>query len=146
VETITPLVYLTVKGAAAAIAFYEQAFGGKEIFRLVGPDGKIGHAEIALGTSRIMLSEEYPDFGALSPHTVGGCPMKMHLAVADAEAAVAQALKAGATLIRPVKVEFYGEKTGMVTDPFGFSWFLAEQVEEVTPEEMQRRWDAMMAG
>jgi PhnB protein len=146
VETITPLVYLTVRGAGEAIAFYEKAFGAKEIFRLVGPDGKIGHAELALGTSRIMLSEEYPDFGALSPHTVGGCPMKMHLAVADAEGAVARAVAAGAMLIRPVKVEFYGEKTGMVTDPFGFSWFLAEVVEKVTPEEMQRRWDAMMAG
>lgn len=138
--------YLTVKGAGEAIAFYERAFGAKEIFRLVGPDGKIGHAELALGTSRIMLSEEYPDFGALSPHTVGGCPMKMHLTVEDAEAAVARAVEAGAMLIRPVKVEFYGEKTGMVTDPFGFSWFLAELVERVTPEEMQRRWDAMMAG
>ncbi|OYW09266.1 MAG: glyxoylase [Acidobacteriia bacterium 12-62-4] len=143
---MTPLVYLTVKGAAEAIAFYERAFGAKERYRLVGPDGKIGHAELALGTSVVMLSDEYPDFGALSPHTVGGCPMKMHLVVADAEAAVARAVEAGAMLIRPVKAEFYGEKTGMVTDPFGFSWFLAEVVEQVTPEEMQRRWDAMMGG
>jgi len=145
-EAITPLVYLTVKGAAEAIAFYEKAFRAKEKYRLVGPDGKVGHAELALGSSAIMLSDEYPDFGALSPHTVGGCPMKMHLVVADAEAAVARAVEAGATLIRPVKVEFYGEKTGMVVDPFGFSWFLAEAVEEVSPEEMQRRWDAMMGG
>jgi len=146
VGAITPLVYLSVKGAAEAIAFYERAFGAKERYRLVGPDGKIGHAELALGTSVVMLSDEYPDFGALSPHTVGGCPMKMHLVVADAEAAVARAVEAGAMLIRPVKVEFYGEKTGMVTDPFGFSWFLAEAVEQVTPEEMQRRWEAMMGG
>ncbi len=136
--------YLTVKGAADAITFYERAFGAKENFRLVGPDGRIGHADLSIGTSHFMLSEEYPDFGALSPVTVGGCPMKMHLAVPDADATVQAAVAAGATLVRPVKLEFYGEKAGLVMDPFGFGWFVAEHVETVAPEEMQRRWDAAM--
>lgn len=134
--------YLTVKGAADAITFHEKAFGTKENSRLVGPDGRIGHADLSIGTSRFMLSEEYPDFGALSPVTVGGCPMKMHLSVPDAQATVEAALAAGANLVRPVKLEFYGEKADMVMDPFGFGWFVAEHAETVAPEEMQRLCDA----
>ena len=136
--------YLTVKGAADAITFYGKSFSAKENSRLVGPDGRIGHADLSMGTSHFVLSEEYPDFGALSPVTVGGCPMKMHLSVPDADATVEAAVASGATLVRPVKLEFYGEKADMVINPFGFGWFVPEHVETVAPEEMQRLWDAAM--
>ncbi|HYM00952.1 MAG TPA: VOC family protein [Blastocatellia bacterium] len=139
----TPTPYLTVRGAAAAIEFYAKVFGATELFRLTGPDGKIGHAEIAIGNSQIMLSDEHPDFGALSPQTVGGCPIKMHLYVEDADEVVERAVKAGATLLRPLTDEFYGDRTGMIADPFGYSWFIATRKEDVAPEEMQRRWSAV---
>lgn len=139
----TPTAYLCVKDAARAIQFYAEAFGAREAFRLTGPTGKIGHAELAIGNSLIMLADEHPDFGALSPVSIGGSPVKFHLSVADADVAVEKAVKAGATLVRAVKDEFYGERTGMVADPFGYSWFLAATIEEVTPQEMQRRWTAV---
>lgn len=136
--------YLIVKDAARAIEFYARAFGAQERFRLVDPSsGKIGHAELQIGGAFFFLSDEYPDFGALSPPTVGGTPVKLHLRVADADAAVAHAVDAGATVLRAVKTEFYGGRTGMIADPFGHQWFLESQAEEVSPEEMQRRWNAM---
>ena len=141
--TATP--YLTVKGAAKAIEFYAAAFGARELYRLTGPDGRIGHAEFLIGDSRLMLSDEYPDFGALSPPTVGGCPVKMHLYAENVDSLLDRALKAGATLVRPLTDEFYGDRTAMVADPFGFSWFLATHKEDVSPEEMQRRWSAAVA-
>ena len=142
-QTVTA--YLTVKDAPKAIEFYQNAFGAEELFRLSDPGGKIGHAELAIGNSVVMLSDEYPDFGALSPQTIGGSPIKMHVSVQDADAAVDRALKAGATLARPLVDEFYGERTGMITDPFGFSWFISSPKEVVSPEEMQRRWSAQLA-
>lgn len=136
--TLTP--YLTVKDAARAIEFYVSAFGARKLFHLTGPDGRIGHAELEIGHSRFMLSDEYPDHDALSPHTIGGSPVKFHLYVENADAAVDRAVRAGAMLVRPVADQSYGDRSGMVTDPFGHSWFLATQKEQVSPEEMQRRW------
>lgn len=136
--------YLIVKGAARAIEFYARALGAQERFRLVDPaSGKIGHAELCIGSSPFYLSDEYPDFGALRPPSVGGSQVKLHLRVADADAAIARAVDAGATVLRAVKTEFYGARTGMIADPFGHQWFLESQVEEVSPEEMQHRWNAM---
>ncbi len=141
----TPTAHIVVKGAARAIEFYAAAFGAKEMFRLTDPTGSIGHAEISIGNSSLMLADEHPSFGALSPVTVGGCSVKFHLAVDDADTAVERALRAGATLVRPVQDQFYGERSGMVADPFGYSWFLAAPIETVSPEEMQRRFAAMFA-
>jgi PhnB protein len=141
---LTP--YITVKDAASAIRFYQDAFGATEMFRLTEPGGKIGHAELQFGDATLMLSDEYPDFGALSPQAIGGSPMKLHLYVPDADTAVERALKAGATLVRSIKDEFYGDRVGMVADPFGYSWFVSSKKEEVSPEEMQRRWTSALSG
>ena len=138
--------YLIVKDAAAAIRFYATAFGAEERFHLTGADGRIGHAELTLAGTNLMLADEWPDFGALSPPSVGGSPVKLHLYVADCDATVARAVEAGATLMRPVVDQFYGDRSGMIVDPFGHSWFVASRKEEVTPEEMQRRWDEALAG
>ena len=138
--------YLTVNGAAAAIDFYRAAFGARELFRLTGPDGRIGHAELRIGDATVMLSDEWPDFGALSPPSIGGSPVKLHLYVDDCDAVVARAVAAGATLMRLVTDQFYGDRSGMIADPFGHSWFVATLKEQVAPQEMQRRWDAAMAG
>jgi PhnB protein len=138
--------HLVTKDSAKAIEFFKAAFGATEEFRLTEPSGKVGHAEIRIHGALVMLADEYPDFGALSPASVGGCPVKLHLYVADADAAVARAVKAGATLLRPVRNEFYGDRTGTVVDPFGYSWQIASRVEEVSPVEMQKRWSAVLAG
>ncbi|MFN0191310.1 MAG: VOC family protein [Aestuariivirga sp.] len=136
--------YIAVRDAAAAIEFYKQAFGAKELFRLVDPaSGKIGHAELALGKGILMLSDEYPDFGALSPDSVGGSPVKLHLDVMDAEVAFAAAIKAGAIVVRKLELQFHGCKQGLVADPFGFTWFISEEVEDTPPSEMQKRWNEM---
>lgn len=134
--------YLTVAGAADAIEFYVRAFGATVDFKLIDPsDQRIGHAELRFGSTRVFVSDEYPDFGAVGPETIGGSSVKMHLDVADADAFVANALAQGATLLRSVKLEFHGHRTGMVADPFGYSWFIASKAEEVSPEEMQNRWN-----
>ena len=139
--------YLAVRGAARAIEFYKNVFGATEDYRLTdSSSGKIGHAEILIGESRIMLADEAPDWGHLSPEAVGGCPVKFHLAVANVDEMVQRAVDAGAILLRPVADEFYGERMGMVTDPFGFSWHISTTKNEVTPQEMQRRWDEAMEG
>jgi PhnB protein len=138
--------YLAVRGAQAAIDFYVKAFGASLDFKLVDPsDGRIGHAELHFGATRLFLSDEYPDFGAVSPETLGGSPIKLHLDVPDADAFVARAVEHGATVLRPAKLEFHGHRIGMVADPFGFSWFIASKVEEVSAVEMQRRWNDMMS-
>jgi PhnB protein len=138
--------YITVSDANTAIRFYQEAFGAKELFRLTEPGGKIGHAELQFGECVLMLSDEYPDFGALSPQSIGGSPIKLHLYVQDADAAIDRAIKAGATLLRPIKDEFYGDRVGLVMDPFGYGWFVSAKKEDVSPEEMQRRWTAALAG
>jgi len=139
--------YLAVRGAQAAIDFYVQALGAQLDFKLLDPsDGRIGHAELLFGATRVLIADEYPDFGAVGPETLGGSPVKLHLDVADADAFVANAVRHGATLLRAVKLEFHGHRSGLIADPFGYSWFVASKAEEVGPEEMQRRWDAMTAG
>jgi PhnB protein len=139
--------YVTVRNAASAIDFYVAAFGAQEMFRLIDPtDGRIGHAEIMIGGSTIMLSDEYPDFGALSPETIGGSPVKFQVYVEDADAAFSAALAQGATELRPVKDQFFGDRSGMLIDPFGHSWTLASKKNDVSAEEMQKIWDESMAG
>ena len=135
--------YLVVKGAAKAIEFYAKAFGARELFRLTEPQGKVGHAELAIGDALFMLADEYPDFGALSPASVGGTPVSIHLYVDDVDRTVERAAAAGATVLRAVKDEFYGDRTGMIADPFGHKWHVASHKEDVSPAEMQKRWSAM---
>ena len=136
--------YLVAKNCARAIEFYKQAFGAMEDFRLIEKSGKVGHAELRVGEAHFMIADEYPDFGALSPASVGGCPVKLHLYVSDADAVVARAIEAGATIVRPLRNEFYGHRTAMLLDPFGYSWVISSKVEDVTPAEMQARWDEAM--
>ena len=143
--TVTP--YLVVRDAPAALAFYAAAFGAVEVFRLIDPgNGRVGHAEFEIGDTRLMLADEYPDFGALSPDTVGGSPVKFTVQVADANAAMARALAAGATELSPAKAQFFGDHSGVVQDPFGHSWTLSQTIAELAPAEMQARGDAAMAG
>lgn len=142
-HSVTPS--LTIRGAAEAIAFYERAFGATEVMRLAAPDGKVMHAEIRIGDSIIMLSDEYPDWGCLSPLTIGGSPSMLMLYVADCDAFFAQAVAAGATAVRPVTNQFWGDRSGTVADPYGYRWNLATQVEVVPPEEIDRRAQAWTA-
>jgi PhnB protein len=135
--------YLIVRGATRAIDFYKRAFGAKELFRLTEPSGKVGHAELEIGGCRLMLADEYPDFGALSPPSVGGSPVALHLLVEDVDRVAQEAVDLGATVLRNVKDEFHGYRAGMIADPFGHRWHLATRIEAVSPEEMQRRWTAM---
>jgi PhnB protein len=137
--------HLIVNDAAGAIAFYTRAFGARELYRLVEPGGKVGHAELMIGNSRIMICDEYPDFGALGAATIGGSPIKLLVYVDDADAVMRQALAAGATELRPVKNQFHGDRSGMVLDPFGLTWSIATPVEDVSPDEMQRRFSAALA-
>ena len=135
--------YFTLRDAKAAIAFYTTAFGATELFRMTDPgDGRIGHAELQFGETVMMLSDEYPDFGALSPDTIGGTPVTFHLSTGSLDQLVAQALTAGATLLRPAKDQSYGERVAMVLDPFGYRWMLAQTIEAVSPDDMQKRWEA----
>jgi len=130
---------------AEGIYAQNEAFGAVERFRLVDPtDGRIGHAELDLGGVVVMLSDEYPDFGATGPEALGGSPVKFHLAVEDADAAFARALMAGATELRPLTNEFHGHRQGMVVDPFGHSWSISSPVEDVSHAEMQSRWNLAM--
>jgi PhnB protein len=138
--------HATVHDAKAAIDFYVKAFGAVEQFRLVEPSGRVGHAEIKIGDSVLMMNDEYPDFGARSPASVGGSPVAFHIQVPDADAAVERAVKAGATVVRPVQDEFYGDRMGMVACPFGYRWSLVTPKEQVSPAEMQKRWTRMLEG
>jgi PhnB protein len=135
--------YLRVHNTDEAIKFYERAFGAKELFRLTEPSGRIGHAEIKLGPATLMLSDEYPENGIRGPRTLGGTSFSVHLHVQDVDAAFKQAVEAGATVIRPLKDQFYGERSGTVRDPFGHEWLLGGHLEEMSTEEMQRRYTAM---
>ena len=141
--TLTP--YIIVKNAAAAIAFYQTAFGAKEEYRLAGPDGKIGHAELVIGAGRLMLADENAAFGALSPPSIGGTPIKLHLYVADVDATIARAESAGATVLRPAQDQFYGDRSGMLADPFGHQWFLSTRNETLTAAEMEHRYTQSFA-
>lgn len=132
--------YLRVRRADQAIEFYKRAFGAKEKFRLVEPSGRIGHCELVLGNTTLMVSEEFPEFGIHGPETIGGTGMSIHLHVDDADAMIRRAVEAGAKLIRPAADHFYGERSGTVRDPFGHEWLIGHAIEEVSPEEMQRRY------
>jgi uncharacterized glyoxalase superfamily protein PhnB len=140
--------YLRVRNAAAAIAFYKEAFGALEVLRLTepGPAGRIGHAELMFGGAKVMVSEEYPEAGILGPQSVGGTSVALHLHVDDCDALIAQAVAAGAQIIREPRDQFYGERSGTVRDPFGHEWILGHELERLSPEEMQRRYDALMSG
>ena len=135
--------YLRVKSASKAVDFYKQAFGVTEKFRLVEPGGRVGHVELDFGVATLMLSDEFPEMGILSPETTGSTSLTLHLHVDDADAVIEKAVAAGAKLIRPPQNHFYGERSGTVRDPFGHEWNIGHQLEEVTPEEMQRRYDAL---
>jgi PhnB protein len=141
---LTP--YICVDGAARAIQFYEKVFGAVERMRMPAPGDKIGHAELQIGGAVLMLSDEHPEFGALSPRTVGGTPVTLSLYVDDVDSVHAKALAAGARELRPVRDEFYGDRSGQFEDPFGHKWNVATHVEDVSPEEMQRRAEALTTG
>lgn len=140
-EGATP--YICCKGAASAIEFYKQAFGAQELFRLDRPDGGVAHAEIKIGGAIIMLADEYPDMGFLSPRTIGGTPVAMYVYVPDVDALVRRAAAAGATIKRPPADQFYGDRSSHLEDPFGHSWGFATHIEDVPPEEIRRRASAM---
>lgn len=136
-------VSIVAADAAAAIAFYVAAFGAVEEFRLTEPSGKVGHAELRLGGTVLMLSDPYPDYGAVPPGE-GGRAVRLHLYVEDVDAAIARAVAAGARVERPAADQFYGDRSGTIIDPAGHAWHLASRREEVSPAEMQARWDKMM--
>jgi PhnB protein len=136
-HTVTP--YLVVKGAAAALDFYARAFGAVELYRLGGPSGTIGHAEMRIGDSTLMIADEFPEVGAVAPTPTGGHAVSFLLYVPDVDASFKQAIAVGATEVRPVALQFYGDRSGTLRDPFGHEWTLATHVEDVSPEEMDRR-------
>ena len=136
-------VYLCVRDAKAAIDFHAKAFGAKEKLRLTETGGRIGHAEVDFGGHVVMLSEPYPEFGVVAPTAGQATVYCIHLHVDDADAAIRNAVNAGATLIRPAQDAFYGERSGRIRDPFGHEWLLGHHIEDVAPEEMQRRYEAM---
>ena len=141
-HSVTP--YLILDDAARALEFYKQALGAVELLRIPAPGGKVGHAEIRIGNSVIMLADESPAMGARSARTLGGSPISLMVYVEDVDARVAQAVAAGAKLTRPVADQFYGDRTGTLADPFGHVWSLGTHVEDVSPEEMDRRFQALM--
>ncbi|MGC1187400.1 MAG: VOC family protein [Candidatus Acidiferrales bacterium] len=141
-HSLTP--YLFIKGAASAIDFYKAVFGATERMRMPGPDGRIMHAELQIGDSIVMLSDENPQMGALSPQSIGGTACGLNVYLADVDAATRKALELGAKLVRPVKDQFYGDRSGSIIDPFGHLWSVATHIEDVAPEEMQRRMAAAM--
>jgi PhnB protein len=136
--------YLVVRGAAAAIDFYKKAFGATEVMRFADPSGKVGHAEIQIGDSRIMLGDEMPEMGARSPQTIGGSPVGICLYVENSDAVFSRAIAAGGKQLRPLQDQFYGDRSGTLTDPFGHQWTVATHKEDVTPDELRRRFDAMV--
>jgi PhnB protein len=143
-HSVTP--YLILDNATGALEFYKKAFGAVEEVRMPAPGGRIGHAEIRIGDSVIMLADESPQMGARSARTLGGSPISLLVYVEDVDARVAQAVAAGAKLVRPVANQFYGDRTGGVDDPFGYHWYLATHVEDVSPEEMKKRAAKAMEG
>ena len=136
--------YLCVKDAGKAIQFYKQAFGASEKFRLTEPSGRIGHAELLFGDATLMLADEFPEMGFHAPDPDGPRTFVIHLHVDNADDAIARAISAGARPVRPAQDQFYGERSGTVRDPFGYDWMLGHSIEQVTPAEMQRRYDELM--
>ena len=142
-NTVSP--YLIVSGAERALEFYKQAFGATELFRHRAPDGKIGHAEVRIGDTVIMVADEFPDFDAHGPKKFGGSPVSLHVYVEDVDAVAARATAAGATVKRPVADQFYGDRLGTFVDPFGHTWHLSTHIEDVSMEELDRRAKKAMA-
>jgi PhnB protein len=140
-HTVTP--YLIVKGAARALEFYKKAFGAKELMRFSGPGDKIMHAEIKIGDSPVMLADEFPEMGAKSPESIGGSAVGLMIYVTDVDSVFKQAIAAGGKVDRPVKDQFYGDRSGSLVDPFGHKWTIGTHKEDVSMEEMQRRMQAM---
>jgi len=136
-HTATP--YLIVRDAASAIEFYKKAFGATELMRHADSSGRIGHAEIQIGDSHIMLADEFPDMGFRSPQAYGGSPVSIYLYVEDVDAIADRAVAAGAKLDRPVQDQFYGDRSGGMKDPFGHVWHIATHIEDVAPEELRKR-------
>lgn len=140
-HSVTP--YLVIDGAAEAIEFYKQAFGATEVMRMPGRGGKIGHAEIRIGDSHVMLADEHPEQGHRGPKSIGGTPVSVMIYVEDVDAMFRTAISLGATETRPVENQFYGDRSGSLTDPFGHNWTISTHIEDVSPEEMERRMKAM---
>lgn len=135
--------YLCVENTAKAIEFYTEAFGAKEKFRLTEPSGRIGHAELDFGGTTMMLSDEFPECGIKGPKSLGGTPVTIHIHVDDADAMIRRAVKAGAEIEREPQDAFYGERSGSIRDPFGHRWNIGHSIEEVSTDEMQRRYTGM---
>ncbi len=141
-HSVTP--YLVMKNAAAAIEFYKKAFGAVELLRMAAPGGKIGHAEIKIGDSPVMLADEYPDMGFKGPESLGGTPVSLMIYVDDVDKIYPQAIAAGGKEVRPLQNQFYGDRSGTLTDPFGHVWTISTHVEDVPEEELAKRAEAAM--
>jgi PhnB protein len=140
-HAVTP--FLVVSDAARAMEFYKAAFGAKERMRMAGPGGKIVHAEMTIGDAVIMVGDEFPEWGNLSPESLNGSPVRMALYVQDVDDVASRAVAAGAKVLVPVADQFYGDRSGRLADPFGHLWIVATHIEDVSPGEMQKRMDAL---
>jgi PhnB protein len=140
--TVTP--YLYIRGAAKALEFYKQAFDARELFRMDGPDGRLGHAEMQIGNARLMMADEHPQMGANSPQALGGVSSSILLYVEDVDRRFQQAVAAGGKVVRPLQDQFYGDRSGTLEDPFGHVWTIATHKEDVSSAEMNKRMEAMM--
>ena len=140
-HTVTP--YLIIKDAANAIEFYKKAFGATEVMRMPGPGGKVMHAEIKIGDSPIMMADEHPEMNARSPQSFGGSPISILLYVEDVDTTFGRAVAAGAKVVKPVQDQFYGDRSGGVTDPFGHTWYIATHKEDISTAELQKRAAAL---
>ncbi len=141
---VTP--HLVVRGGAAAIEFYKKAFGAKELRRMPGPDGKLMHAELQIGDSRVFLNDEFPDMGAISPLGYKGTPVTLHLFVEDADKQFNQAVDAGAQVVMPLADQFWGDRYGIVKDPYGHQWSIGSHMEDLTPQQMRERMGKACGG
>ncbi|HKY41756.1 MAG TPA: VOC family protein, partial [Pyrinomonadaceae bacterium] len=145
-QVANPIIpYLCYRDAAAAIDFYKRAFGATELMRLAEPSGKIGHAELQIGTALFMISDEYPDYDAISAETLGGSPIKLHLYVPDVDKFAERAIAEGASLSRPVEDQSYGDRAGQIKDPFGYTWMVATHQKDVSVADMQKGFDESLA-
>jgi PhnB protein len=135
--------YLSIKGAADAIEFYKKAFGAKELMRMAQPDGRVGHAELQIGDSKVMLADEHPEMDFRGPRSIGGSPVMLHLYVEDVDTVVGRAVANGAKVLRPIQDQFYGDRSGTLADPYGHLWHVATHKEDLSPEEIGRRAAAM---
>jgi PhnB protein len=144
-NNVTP--YLIIRGAAQAIEYYKKVFGATELFRMNGPDGKVGHAELKIGNSHIMLADENPKMGLghTSAATIGSSPVSLYVYLPDADHVVARAAAEGAKILKPVETQFYGDRSGFIQDPFGHLWGVATHVEDVSPQDMEERMKKLQA-